>query len=168
MQRFVDVSIAIESGAPSNPPGYEGLTQHRCCEPQSSTGRLLRSVCYAVGQRSAEHHAFGESGAGHASGLGGNLAVCWYPFVEAAEMPHILSKHQRQKELSMANIITVQPPNRITSASLASVGRSLPQPDIWTEAGQAIEMAHRSPLPFGWVARLLGVLCLAAMVKFLA
>ncbi len=28
---------------------YWGLTQHRCCEPQSSTGRLTKIGCYTVG-----------------------------------------------------------------------------------------------------------------------
>lgn len=68
----------------------------------------------------------------------------------------------------MASIIGMRPPSRIASTFLTSASRPSLRPDVWAEAGQAIEMAHRSPLPIGRVARLLVVLWLAVMVKFVA
>lgn len=68
----------------------------------------------------------------------------------------------------MADIIKINPPSHIASAFLASASRPPLPPDVWAEAGHAIEMAHRSPLPIGRTARLVFVLCLALMVQFFA
>ncbi len=39
------------------------------------------------------------------------------------------------------------------SAFVFLTGRRSPQSDIWTEAGHAIELAHREPAPIGFVVR---------------
>jgi hypothetical protein len=48
----------------------------------------------------------------------------------------------------MSRYPQVRSPDRFTSVFLAGCQES--GPNVWAEAGKAIETAHRTRLPFGW------------------